>query len=204
MPQFGSSRGGRAAKACNLPAGSELCVSPSGPLQSWRGARLGPRSSQSARAPWWPAIRRAPGGPRNREGGVVIRVPELESLGTAKSSHQKYTRASPRRPPYASAGCTAPLRQVPVLPRVCSRGESWRPKLGGLACQWGPSLLAPSTTGGTTRQLAAPDLHFRVQPNAPPRPGCAGCGPAAGVSARGLDPAKGRTCNRLQRDNADF
>lgn len=162
--------------------------------------RSAPGWERSARAPpGGRRDRRAPAGPRNGEEGVGILVPDLEALGTAKSPCQKYTRASQRRPSYASSGAPpAPSPGVAsgLLQRRVSESQARWPRLPSGAL-FGRPLHDPGD------QRAAPDLHFREQPSAPPRPGCAGRGPAAGVCARGPDPARG-TCNRLQRDNADF
>lgn len=118
-PSLGAAWGGRrgGARAFYLPPGSELRPFP---VRSRVGDQRGlrPRSSQSARAPWRPELRqgsgRAPGGPRVGEGRVVIPVPGLQALGAAESPYQKYTRASQRRPPYASSGRTAHSRHVPL------------------------------------------------------------------------------------------
>lgn len=137
---------GRLLERATLPLGQNPVAFRAAP-GSERSASSDPALPGARAPPGGQRGGRAPAGPRNGEEGVGIPVPELEALGAAKSPCQKYTRASQRRPSYASSGGTAHSRRVPVLPRVCSSGESRRPKRGGVACQRGPFCSLPPRPG---------------------------------------------------------
>lgn len=138
--QLGSGRRGKAARACNLAAGSELRPFPV-------GSRLGEERARPL----------ADGELEGRPQGQRM---ERKALGSWSRTWRPWEQRShpvkntPGRP---SADLPTPppaphSRPVPVLPRVCSSGESRRPKRGGLACPRGPSLVAPSTTRETSGQ----------------------------------------------------
>lgn len=112
MPQFGSSRGGRGARACNLPAGSEL-----GPFpvrSRVRGERgLLPGSSQSARAPWRPELPEGAGRAKEWRGRASHPGPRAGGPGSSEVILSKIDQGVPAPTSLRLLGRHCPLAPSP-------------------------------------------------------------------------------------------